>query len=104
MPYIKKDDRLKVDAEIDALVDAILKQFEEKSGVLNYAITRLLTSVLSLDVATRYANLNCAAGVLECVKLELYRRIAAKYEDTKVHENGDVLEYKQFEDKINNRV
>jgi len=29
-------------------------------------------------------------GVLECAKLELYRRIAAPYEDTKIEENGDV--------------
>lgn len=30
-------------------------------------------------------------GVLECVKLELYRRVAAPYEDRKIEENGDVF-------------
>jgi len=29
-------------------------------------------------------------GVLECAKLELYRRIAAPYEDEKIVETGDV--------------
>lgn len=29
-------------------------------------------------------------GALECCKLELYRRIAAPYEDIKIGENGDV--------------
>ena len=29
-------------------------------------------------------------GALECAKLELYRRIAAPYEDTKIQENGEV--------------
>ena len=31
-------------------------------------------------------------GALECCKLELYRRFAAPYEDTKVISNGDVNE------------
>jgi hypothetical protein len=29
--------------------------------------------------------------MLECCKLELYRKIAAPYEDIKIQENGDVL-------------
>ena len=37
-----------------------------------------------------YANANKLMGVLECSKLELYRRLIAPYEDTKVNENGDV--------------
>ena len=39
---------------------------------------------------TRYAHLNEAIGVLECAKLELYRRVAAPYEDEKIAESGDV--------------
>ena len=31
-------------------------------------------------------------GVLECAKLELYRRMAAPYEDEKIEDNGDVYE------------
>ena len=32
----------------------------------------------------RYQNVNAIIGALECAKLELYRRLIAPYEDTKV--------------------
>jgi len=34
--------------------------------------------------------INAIIGALECAKLELYRRVAAPYEDDKIAENGDV--------------
>jgi len=55
-------------------------------GELNYIITRMLKESYPL----RYFNLNRAVGVLECAKLEFYRRVVAPYEDTKIEENGDV--------------
>jgi hypothetical protein len=33
-------------------------------------------------------------GVLENIKQEFYRRIASQYEDKKILENGDIIEYK----------
>ena len=39
---------------------------------------------------SNYADINSAIGVLECAKLELYRRQAAPYEDKKIEENGEV--------------
>jgi hypothetical protein len=36
------------------------------------------------------ASADEVVGVLECAKLEIYRRIAAPYEDKKIVENGDV--------------
>lgn len=63
-------------------------------GELNYAVTLLvdayLTRAAERDGRTRYAHLNEVIGVLECAKLELYRRVAAPYEDNKIDENGDV--------------
>ena len=63
-------------------------------GELNYAVTRLVDEYLKRlaerDGRLRYAHVNEAVGVLECAKLELYRRIAAPYEDEKIDENGDV--------------
>lgn len=63
-------------------------------GELNYAVTRIVDRYLAnsaeRDGRTRYAHLNEAIGVLECAKLELYRRIAAPYEDEKIAESGDV--------------
>jgi hypothetical protein len=43
-----------------------------------------------LGAAPNYDNFNEVIGVLECMKLELYRRMIAPYEDTKCKENGDV--------------
>ena len=63
-------------------------------GELNYAITMLVDAYLPRSTETagrlRYAHLNEAIGVLECAKLELYRRVAAPYEDEKITESGDV--------------
>jgi hypothetical protein len=59
------------------------------SGDLNYAITRLCDDYLNLQ-GLSYFTINEVIGVLECAKLELYRRIAAPYEDQKIIQNGDV--------------
>lgn len=62
----------------------------ETAGELNYAVTRLVDDYLVRAGGLRYARLNEAIGVLECAKLELYRRLAAPYEDAKRAESGDV--------------
>lgn len=59
-------------------------------GELNYAITCMIQTWMLDTGGVSYAKLNAAIGVLECAKLELYRRVAAPYEDTKCNENGDV--------------
>jgi hypothetical protein len=59
-------------------------------GELNYSITLLLLEYLEADGGPRYADYNEVIGVLECAKLELYRRMVAPYEDRKMKENGDV--------------
>ena len=59
------------------------------SGELNFVITREVSEWIKrrgLD----YGTINAAIGVLECVKLELYRRIAAPYENIQCEQNGDV--------------
>ena len=84
MPYVTPESRNRIDAG-DPPRDA---------GELNYAVTRLVDAYLARlsgqDGRLRYAHLNEAMGVLECAKLELYRRIAAPYEDEKIAESGDV--------------
>ena len=87
MPYIKAENRKKYDAVLNELV-GILKTLppEEVDGELNYIVTKILKGVYPL----RYYHINKAIGVLECVKLEFYRRVAAPYEDIKIKESGDV--------------
>ena len=87
MPYVKPENRVKYEKVLDELID-ILKslQVEEVDGELNYVVTKILKQVYPL----RYFHINKAVGVLECVKLEFYRRVAAPYEDKKMKESGDV--------------
>lgn len=80
MPYITAEDRARIDKGGKP----------ETAGELNYAITRLVDDYLIQKGGVRYRHLNEVIGALECAKLELYRRIAAPYEDQKLNESGDV--------------
>jgi hypothetical protein len=87
LPYIKTVNRAKYNTVLRELIE-ILKALppEEVDGELNYVFTKLLKEIYPL----RYFHINKAMGVLECAKLEYYRRIAAPYEDKKIQESGDV--------------
>ena len=87
MPYIKVGNRSKYNKILRELLE-ILKTLppDEVDGELNYVVTRILKEVYPL----RYFHINKAIGVLECIKLEYYRRVAAPYEDKKIQESGDV--------------
>ena len=94
MPYIKQDKREVLDASIEllhrALVDLELDDPKNNmEGNLNYTITRLIKLVYG-DVTASYRDVNDVVGVLECIKLEYYRKLAAPYEDVKESENGRV--------------
>ena len=80
MPYINKTKR----AEIDKYgIDAV-----SSVGELNYFITSNI--LLYLGEYPNYEAYNKIIGVLEAVKLELYRKVISKYEDLKEEENGTV--------------
>ena len=87
LPYIKAENRSKYEEVVKNLVN-ILKTLppEQIDGELNYIVTKMLKEVYPL----RYYHINKAIGVLECIKLEYYRRVAAPYEDSKIKESGDV--------------
>ena len=59
------------------------------AGELNYSITLLLVNYIQ-DWGLNYQHINDCIGALEGAKLELYRRVAAPYETTKIEINGDV--------------
>jgi hypothetical protein len=80
MPYVEKTVRSELNAGVYR---------PTKVGELNYIITAAVHHWLR-SAGVSYNSLNAAIGVLECAKLELYRRIAAPYEDTKIKENGDI--------------
>lgn len=86
MPYIKANDRVKY----DRLIQEFSSIENTTPGDLNYIITNLINNWI-VQNGKNYQNLNSAVGVLECAKLEYYRRIASVYEDEKIKENGDVF-------------
>lgn len=79
MPYIPQDRR-------DNLLNGEIRPVNP--GDLNFLITMIIQDYLA--PSARYTDFNDVIGVLECAKLELYRRLVAPYEDTKIEENGDV--------------
>jgi hypothetical protein len=94
MPYITQDKRDKLDPIIEQLLSEIvnlqLDDFDSKNnteGNMNYIISRLLVRLYADPIS--YRNMNDAVGMLECCKMEFYRRTAF-YEDQKIVENGDV--------------
>lgn len=97
MPYIKKEQRHEHDALIERIsINLKTKPITQTVGELNYIISRILAMSLNLT-SPKYNTINSAIGVLECVKLELYSRIANKYEQIKINENGDIKEYMEFD-------
>lgn len=82
MPYISAGDR----GYFDEFLDGITPKSE---GELNYCITKLVLAYLA-TTSKRYDDYNAVIGVLECAKLECYRRAIAPYEDKKIQANGDV--------------
>ena len=80
MPYIKPDQRARVDTYGPAT-----------PGELNYAITRLISRYMpQMRQHLSYEALNEVLGALEGAKLEFVRRVVVPYEDRKRAENGDV--------------
>lgn len=90
MPYIKQEFRRRLENILISMIIYLRKEsIEDRDGIMNYTISTLMSHMYKVN----YKDINAAVGVLECVKLEMYRRVAAPYEDTKIIENGDV--YKQ---------
>lgn len=90
MPYVPQTHRADIDSNIDQMINQLKTMTASNpsalAGDLNYAITRIIDGVYPTK---RYNYINEAIGVLECAKLELYRRLAAPYEDLKMQEHGD---------------
>ena len=80
MPYISQDKRESLNDGTPPLTP----------GELNYVITRTIDRFLG--PRPTYLDINDAIGVLQCASYEVYRRVAAPYEDKKCAKNGDVYQ------------
>jgi len=97
MPYIKQSQRddwkIILYDLINQLNDVKMIHPEDFAGNLNYVFSKTLKEVATKrNVAFKpgYRFYNEIMGVLDCVKMEFYRRYVAPYEDTKIKENGDI--------------
>lgn len=81
MPYIPQQKRLEL---------AACQRVPETAGEMNFLLTMTIQGYIQSKGGVSYQNINEVIGVLECVKLELYRRVASGYEDQKCIDNGDV--------------
>lgn len=85
MPYIKQTRR----EELLSRMQDLLSVDDLNQGDLNYIISKVLHTHLH-NKGCNYATCNDIIGVLECAKLEFYRKMVASYEDVKILENGDL--------------
>lgn len=93
VPYIEPGQRPAIDEAVGRLAEAVRSQgadLNARAGLINYAVTRLLLEILDDEPRLRYHHIALVTGVVENVKQEFYRRLAAPYEDGKSAENGDV--------------
>lgn len=85
MPYITIDQRSYLDSDIEEL----LARMPSRQGEMNYIITKLMMKFVEWH-GSNYNAYNSAVGILECCKLEFYRRQVSAYEDLCIAKNGDI--------------
>lgn len=95
MPYILPKDRELYNELIEVLADNIahknIADATQFCGDLNYTITKLIQEVYKKgNIKMRYADYNEMIGMLECCKLEFYRKQVSPYEEEKIKLNGEV--------------
>ena len=78
MPYISKQDR-----------NRDTKAHPKNPGQLNWVISEAVAYYVK-DHGLSYQTVNDVVGALDCAKMEFYRRLASRYEDHKIRENGDI--------------
>ena len=81
MPYITEELRKAID---DGMIPM-------SPGELNYQLSRSVDTYIKDQGGASYSNYNQVIGVLECLKLELYRRFIGPYEEKSLLINGEVF-------------
>ncbi len=100
MPYIKQANKLLLNDAINNINDIVLEH-GANSGIVNFIINQITSSILTnYGSHLEYQTIQDIIGVFECAKLEFYRRVAARYEDRKINENGDISSYQLILEKI----
>lgn len=88
MPYIDSEDRKAMDIEELATYFAEM-DLPKFAGHLNYLNFKIVKTYIKKN-GQKYFTFAVVVGTLVCCILEIYRRLAAPYEDIKIKGNGDV--------------
>jgi hypothetical protein len=94
MPYISQIKRENLNNKMHNLTE-YLESNDVNIGEMNFIISNILNIYIQKTKKQDIFNYNICnnlIGVLECAKLELYRKVISKYEDDKILENGDLYE------------
>ena len=91
MPYIPAERRKEILNKFGGVNGGSI----HTEGELNFAITSLCLNYL-ISKGVSYSSINEVIGVVECAKLELYRRVAGNYEEFKITINGDLPQFLMF--------
>jgi hypothetical protein len=87
MPYIESDRRKFLTSKTYQELLDISDQMT--AGDMNFLLSTLLWYRFAKGVS--YSTGNAIVGILECAKLEFYRKLLAQYEDQKIQENGPLI-------------
>jgi hypothetical protein len=90
MPYLSDEHKNELDDAIIDLTTTLTETEVSIPGGLNYIISQIVDRVV-VKHGESYSLYNTMLGSVEAAKLEIYRRLIAPYEDTKIKENGDVF-------------
>lgn len=82
MPYINEDNREKLNNIVNLIIELTGNKL---TGNLNYILYKLCKKHCVI-----YEDYRNFIGELESAKLEIYRRLVAKYENQKIKDNGDI--------------
>lgn len=98
MPYTKQEIRNMIDNAVNHLIEDIRatnSNPELRDGTCNYAITRTVLASMRPQTGWTYHTLSNAIKVFQDAHDESKRRLLSYLEDTKVRENGDLLEFQE---------
>lgn len=93
MPYLRSEQRAKLDPLIKALADEINKLSKEKgeahafAGLLDYSFTKL---ILQTVPEQRYWAYTLVEGMLNGLSKEFNRRVVSPFEETQKEQRGDI--------------
>ena len=90
MPYLTNNDKEEIKQSVDYLSDTLSnKKIESFVWYINYLNFIFVKRWVSKN-GKKYFVFAAIVGTLICCIFEIYRRLIASYEDSKIQSNGDV--------------